>query len=116
MDPVHGRSFWTGSRENGDGERTEYDKGFYITALQFQQNNRLANGCTASEFQKRAFAFVQYIMPNLPQKFEPHDAAEYILKMMPDELYEAGQRVKLSCCPDGRALHRPEVPHPTVQQ
>ena len=89
-------------RIEGDGERTEYDKGFYITALQFQQNNRLSNGCTASEFQKRAFAFVQYIMPNLAQKFEPNDAAEYILKMMPDELYEAGQRVKFAARMDGR--------------
>ena len=35
-------------------------------------------------------------MPNLAQKYEPHDAAEYILKLIPDELCEAGQRVKFS--------------------
>eukprot|EP00966_Prymnesium_polylepis_P017943 414075-Prymnesium_polylepis.1 len=41
-------------------------------------------------------------MPNLAQKYEPGDAAEYILKLMPNELYEAGQRVKFSARVDGR--------------
>eukprot|EP00966_Prymnesium_polylepis_P025201 581368-Prymnesium_polylepis.2 len=63
-------------RIEGDGEITEYDKNSYVTALQFQQNNRLANGSTSDEYQKRALAFVQYIIPNLAQKYEPHGATE----------------------------------------
>ena len=43
-------------------------------------------------------------MPNLAQKYEAADASEYILKLMPDELYEAGQRVKFSARVDGRYL------------
>eukprot|EP00966_Prymnesium_polylepis_P005158 118963-Prymnesium_polylepis.1 len=41
-------------------------------------------------------------MPNLAQKYDPADASEYIIKMMPDDLYEAGQRVKFSAKVDGR--------------
>ena len=40
----------------------------------------------------------------MAQKYEPHDAAEYILKLMPDELYEAGKRVKFSAKMAGRYL------------
>ena len=54
--------------------------------------------------QKRAFAFIQFIMPNLTQKYEAADASEYILKLMPDELYEAGQPVKFLARVDGRYL------------
>ena len=43
-------------------------------------------------------------MPHLAQKFEPVDAAEYILKLMPKELYEAGQRVKFASKVSGRFL------------
>ena len=52
-------------RIEGDGERSEYDKNFYTTALEWQKNNKLANGCTSDEYQKRAFAFIQFIEPNL---------------------------------------------------
>ena len=67
-----------------------------------QKSNPLPDGCSASDFQKKAFAFVQYIMPNLAQKFEPHDAAEYILKLMPAGLHEAGQRIKFQTKSAGR--------------
>ena len=50
----------------GDDERTEYDKKFYDTALDWQKNNRLANGASAHDFQQRAYAFIHFIMPNLP--------------------------------------------------
>jgi hypothetical protein len=43
-------------------------------------------------------------MPNLAQKYDPADASDYIIKMMPDDLYEAGQRVKFSAKVDGRYL------------
>eukprot|EP00966_Prymnesium_polylepis_P090397 2093617-Prymnesium_polylepis.1 len=88
MDLARGVSFSIGSERTEYGERTEYDKGFYITALQFQQNNRLANGCTADEFQKRAFAFVQYIMPNVAQKPTRQVRRSY-----------------------GWPFHRPKIPH-----
>eukprot|EP00966_Prymnesium_polylepis_P136619 3156743-Prymnesium_polylepis.1 len=42
--------------------------------------------------------------PTLAQKYEAPDASEYIINMMPDELYEAGQRVKFSSKVDGRYL------------
>ena len=91
-------------RIEGDGERSEQDKKFYSTALKWQDGNKLANGASQQEYQKRAFAFVQYIMPNLAQKFEANDASEYILALMPEELYEAGQRVKFSAKMVGRFL------------
>ena len=71
--------------EGGDGERTEFDKDFYDTALKYQKGHRLPNGSSMLEYQRRAFAFVQHIMPNLAQKFEPEDASEYMLKLMPSE-------------------------------
>jgi hypothetical protein len=43
-------------------------------------------------------------MPNLAQKYEAADASEYILKLMADDLYKAGQRVKFSARVDGRYL------------
>ena len=67
-------------RIDGDGERSEYDKNFYTTALKWQQSNKLANGCSSDEYQKRAFAFLQFIKPNLAQKYEDADASEYILR------------------------------------
>ena len=91
-------------RINGDGERLETDKTFYDTALDLQKANPLPNGCTSAEFQKKAFAYVQYIMPNLARKFDPDDAAEYILNLMPPELYEASQRIKFSAKMVGRFL------------
>ena len=59
----------------GDDERSEYDKKFYDTALDWQKQNRLSNGASAQDFQQRAYAFIHFIMPNLAQKYEPHDAA-----------------------------------------
>ena len=89
-------------RIEGEGERTETDKDFYSTALTIQKSTSLENGCTALAFQKKAFAFVQYIMPNLAQPYGDVDASEYILKLLPKELYEAGQRVKFSAKMAGR--------------
>ena len=76
------------ARIHNDGERTSFDKNFYKAALAFQESYRLTNGSSASEYQRRAFAFIQHIMPNLPQKYEPEDASEYLLNLMPPDLYE----------------------------
>ena len=54
-------------RIEGETERTESDKNFYLTALEMQKSHPLPDGCTSADFQKKAFAFVQYIMPNLAQ-------------------------------------------------
>ena len=90
MVPSHGEFSSTGSR--GMEKDLRQTKKFYSTALKWQESNKLSNGASQQEYLKRAFAFVQYIMPNLAQKFEASDASEYILALMPDELYEAGQR------------------------
>ena len=50
-------------RIEGEAERTESDKQFYLTALEMQKGNPLPDGCSAADFQKMAFAFVQYICP-----------------------------------------------------
>ena len=91
-------------RIEGEAGRTESDKQFYLAALEMQKGNPLLDGCSSADFQKKAFAFVQYILPNLAQKHEPADAAEYILKLLPKELYEAGQRVKFATKLDGHFL------------
>ena len=87
---------------HNDGERTSFDKNFYKAALAFQESHRLTNGSPASEYQRRAFAFIQHIMPNLPQKYEPEDASEYLLNLMPPDLYEAGERLKFAARLAGR--------------
>mmetsp|Transcript_10856 Transcript_10856/g.24987 ORF Transcript_10856/g.24987 Transcript_10856/m.24987 type:complete len:375 (-) Transcript_10856:417-1541(-) len=91
-----------GRVDGGAVERQESDKAFYSTAPELQKSNPLPDGCTSTDYTKKAFAYVQYIMPNLAQKYEPADAAEYILKMMPPGLYEAGQRIKFSLKTEGR--------------
>ena len=48
-------------------ERSEADKKFYQTALQLQMASPCPNGVSQDEFIRKAFAFVQYIAPNLAQ-------------------------------------------------
>ena len=91
-------------RIEGSGERTVFDKNFYKTALEFQEKNPLQNGATQAEYLKRASAFTQHIMPNLAQKFTLPDAAEYVIDLMPPELYEAGRRVRFDARAEGRLL------------
>ena len=94
MDRIHGNGV----------ERTKFDKNFYSTALELQRKNPLSDGCLAADYQKRAHAFITHIMPHLAQKFEPLDAAEYVIGLMPPGLYEAGQRVKFTARGEGKCL------------
>ena len=104
MARAHGVFSWTGSTATVRGPKPTRTSTLRLWNQELQKDNQLQNGCTQAEYQKKAFAFVQNIMPNLAQKYEPTDAAEYILRMMPPELYEAGERIKFSAKMSGKYL------------
>ena len=75
-------------------ERTKTDKKYYRTAEELQLRHHLPDGCSAEEYSKKATAFVDKIMPNLAQKYDPEDAGDYIIDLMPKSLRESGRRIR----------------------
>ena len=61
--------------------RTEADKAYYRKAERIQTEHRLADGCTADEYAKKALSFILHINPNLAQPYNADDAAQYILDL-----------------------------------
>ena len=53
----------------GGSLRTEADKDFYRNCEYTQRANRLPDGCLATEYSRKALAFLAHIKPNLPQQY-----------------------------------------------
>ena len=74
--------------------RSKTDIRFYDTARDIQAKNRLSDGCKASDFKKKADAWIHRIRPNLQQPYSDLDAAEFIVDMLPKKLATDGRRIK----------------------
>ena len=75
---------WRMIRDKLSGrQRTEADKDFYRKAESLQRAQRLPDGCTATEYSKKALAFLTHIRPYLPQPPDDDDTADYLIKLMP---------------------------------
>ena len=83
-------------------ERSEADKDYYRSAERLQRASPLANGCSASEFSKRALAFLIHIKPYLAQTYDDDDTTEYIIGLMPKALREGGRRIRDKLIFEGR--------------
>ena len=78
------------------GERKKTDKKHYVLALRTQEDHKLPEGCSAADYDQKARAYYERILPNLPYSVDPLDAMEYLLDMMP----------ALSCGSDARRLNK----------
>ena len=63
--------------------RTPQDKRHYEIADEMIKNAELPAGCTAKAFGDLVHTWAEKIMPNVPRKYEPEDAALYIVHRMP---------------------------------
>ena len=83
------------------GRRTTSDKEFYRLAEKIQREHMLRAGCLESDYNEKALAFVNKIMPNLAQKYEPADAGEYLIDLMPLRLAPDKRRLKAELIRNG---------------
>ena len=60
-----------------NGDRTEEDKDYYRTAERLQRASALPDGALASEYVKKAMAFIIHIRPNLAQAYGDADASQW---------------------------------------
>lgn len=63
-------------------ERTKMDKEAYRVAENRQRSKPLLDGCSASDYSKRALAFLVLIKPNLPYDSSTQDAADFFLDLL----------------------------------
>ena len=77
-----------------DGKRTESDKDFYRLAERLQREKHLPDGCMATEYHKKALAFVTHIRPYLAQAYDDEDTSQYLIALMPKALRGEGRRIK----------------------
>ena len=82
--------------------RSEADKDFYRAAERVQRGSALADGCQATEFSKKALAFILKIRPYLAQGYSDDDTSQYIIDLMPKALREGGRRIKAELRREGR--------------
>ena len=75
-------------------QRTEQDKAYYRKAERLQTEHRLADGCPAADYAKKALAFILHINPNLAQPYSAQDVSQYLLDLMPTSLRESGRRMR----------------------
>jgi len=75
-------------------ERTEVDKLYYKTALDVQEKFHLPDGCSSSTYDKKAYAFINYIAPHLAQSYLTPDAALFLIKLMPKNVQQAGRALR----------------------
>ena len=74
--------------------RTRADTDFYDTAKDLQKKSTLSDGCKASEFMAKAYAWIYKIRPHLAQPYDDAAAAEYIVRLMPKRLGADARRIK----------------------
>ena len=91
------------------GERSEADKDFYRTAERLQRASHLHDGCSASEYSRKALAFLVHIKPFLPQAYGDDDTTQYLIGLMPKALREGGRRIKAELATAGRSHDFMEV-------
>ena len=89
-------------RLSGGARRTHADKDFYRQAERIQLASPLADGCLASEYTKRALAFLVHIRPFLAQSYDDDDTTQYIIRLMPKSLREGGRRIEADLIREGK--------------
>ena len=87
-----------------NAHRSETDKDFYRSAERLQRASPLADGSPATDYSKRALAFLIHIRPHLPQSYDDDDTAQYLIRLMPKSLREGGRRITRELTDEGR-LH-----------
>ena len=75
-------------------ERTEADKLYYKTALEVQEKYHLPDHCAFTMYDKKAYAFINYIKPHLAQAYSTADAAFFLIAMMPKVLKQSGRALR----------------------
>ena len=69
-----------------------------------RSSRRWSTTAPADDYEKKARAFIEYILPNLDRKFSPQKAAEYVISLMPARLAADSRRIKADCKRDGTLL------------
>ena len=78
--------------------RTANDKDYYRTAEDVQRKFRLRDHCSANEYSRKAIAFINHILPNLPTRWPEEEVNEYLIGLLPEfnrfdaRMIEAGLR------------------------
>ena len=73
-------------------DRSKHDSKMYTLAFEMQQKSELPNGCSATQFTDKAYAWIVHILPNLPTEFKDKFApTEHIISMLPAELRSDGR-------------------------
>jgi len=73
-------------------DRSKHDSKMYTLAFEMQQKSELPNGCSATQFTEKAYAWIVHILPNLPTEFKDKFApTEHIISMLPAELRSDGR-------------------------
>ena len=73
-------------------DRSKHDSKLYTTAFEMQQKSELPNGCSATQFTTKAYAWIVHILPNLPTEFkDPFAPSEHIISLLPAELRSDGR-------------------------
>ena len=83
-------------------KRTEVDKDFYRTAERLQRQSHLADGCSANDYTKKAYAFLVHILPNLTNTYDADETTLYLIHLMPHCLREGGRRILAEITTEGR--------------
>ena len=94
----------------GKGERSKSDKTHYVTAWKVQQDSKLPDHCMPADFEAKARAYYETIIPNLPFEIQPRDVMEAIVDMIPStHLGGDRRRLKAQFLADGTYMNYYEV-------
>ena len=74
-------------------QRTQADEDFYDTAKTLQKKSALPDGCKASDFMSKAYAWIYKIRPHLAQSYTDEQAARYLIALMPRRLGSDARRI-----------------------
>ena len=72
---------------------TQADVDFYDTAKTLLKKSTLSDGCKASDFMAKAYAWIYKIRPHLAQTYDDEQAAEYLIALMPRRLGSDARRI-----------------------
>ena len=94
----------------GKGERSKSDKTHYVTAWKVQQDSKLPDHCMPGDFEAKARAYYETIIPNLPFEIQSRDVMEAIVDMIPStHLGGDRRRLKAQFLADGTYTNYYEV-------
>ena len=94
----------------GKGERSKSDKTHYVTAWKVQQDSKLPDHCMPADYEAKARAYYETIIPNLPFEIQPRDVMEAIVDMIPStHLGGDRRRLKAQFLADGTYMNYYEV-------